>query len=1092
MKYTKPYLWKLLILAVASFLVILQVNLQAQSNSFCSTQFAAGSIGCDDILHTMNEQGPFHLRIYVHVIRDGNGNGGQTPQDVEEALAYLDEAFNPYDIYFVWDCNIDEISNQDLFDDLIPGEETVFTNPDNNNQADGIDLYLFPDHLSSTTGSGFASIDETALYVAGSYFLPPFGSRVKSHVLSHEMGHCLGLLHTHHFTEGFSQPITDHETVNQSGDDLGNCYYAGDCVCDTPADPNIFLEVNHPSCTWNGYDEDVNDEPFDPSTTNIMSYSHDDCLNEFTTGQGKRMRNVIATLEVLQPCIISQSIEQSSTWNASNTQGGIVEINGSLEIESGVTLTIEAGVEVRFGRASKLIIKPNAKLVLEGTLTSNSCSNTCTITGFCSETWKGVEVWGNSSTHQFTVNGQKSQGWFVGMPGSKIENAEIAVQLWGPNKHTNSGGLINCNQTTFKNNKRGIDFFKFDNYYPDNWPPVYAGKPAKYYGNFIECSFLTDTSYPHQENFTAFVNMIEVNGPTFTGCSFVNTYAPLNLDNITAYGYGIFADDASFRVLAKCNSNYYPCSNFTRSTFQGLGYGVFTGVVINSVDAPFIIRQADFSDCFVGIHNRGVLGGTMLFNDFEMGSLPTQALTTDQIGIALENTLTGMIVEENDFTHTGGTGVHTIGINSFNIGTTNKVIRKNRFNGVAVGCEAGGSCGNDTKGLVFECNTNTNNTGHDFLIYSSGFLGKIKEKQSSIGAGNQVVAVGNQFANSGIPSDRDFANQDGQPIDYHYKMNSGVSETPDEYFGLTNLIPSEENTCPVTYCEPPCKTEDEVAILKEKYYAQKSDYLITRENYLAFLNSGNEPMAVQEKETASKLKQQMDKDAFMVLIHAMYDTIKWDIDTVRIWLENMDDYDAEMMLMTSYENAGQHTEALAVYHRITDKFELTEDQIMDLSNSIKLNKILKGHSIYQLPEHTLKDIEAIAQTNSEYASGRAKNILTYYGWHYPPVYAGYKDKYEKPRAKNQEKTVGNTNKQPLVVYPNPAKNKVTFEKALPLVQNSYLSVTDITGKVYWQQALLGDNSIIEWQTANIPNGLYFYQLISNGTAIDSGKIIIQK
>jgi hypothetical protein len=61
------------------------------------------------------------------------------------------------------------------------------------------------------------------------------GSYYNTSVLSHEMGHCLGLYHTHHGTvteegDSFQCP----ELVNGS-----NSSTCGDYIADTPADPNI-------------------------------------------------------------------------------------------------------------------------------------------------------------------------------------------------------------------------------------------------------------------------------------------------------------------------------------------------------------------------------------------------------------------------------------------------------------------------------------------------------------------------------------------------------------------------------------------------------------------------------------------------------------------------------------------------------------------------------------------------------------------------------------------------------------------------------------------------------------------------------------
>lgn len=68
------------------------------------------------------------MKIYVHAIRKDDGSGGQSQQEIKEALGYLDEAFNRHNIFFVWDCEIDEINNSSLYVQVDPGAN-VFTDP---------------------------------------------------------------------------------------------------------------------------------------------------------------------------------------------------------------------------------------------------------------------------------------------------------------------------------------------------------------------------------------------------------------------------------------------------------------------------------------------------------------------------------------------------------------------------------------------------------------------------------------------------------------------------------------------------------------------------------------------------------------------------------------------------------------------------------------------------------------------------------------------------------------------------------------------------------------------------------------------------
>lgn len=96
--------------------------------------------------------------------------------------------------------------------------------------------------------------------------------------LAHEVGHFLNLYHIHDTRFG-------RECPNGS-----NCDQAGDLLCDTPADPNLYTRVHN--CEWVG-----NTTPpvecsgeYDPQIENIMSYAPKDCTDYFTPLQIERMR----------------------------------------------------------------------------------------------------------------------------------------------------------------------------------------------------------------------------------------------------------------------------------------------------------------------------------------------------------------------------------------------------------------------------------------------------------------------------------------------------------------------------------------------------------------------------------------------------------------------------------------------------------------------------------------------------------------------------------------------------------------------------------------------------------------------------------
>lgn len=321
-------------------------NLNAQT--FCFTPQNSSNIDVfSSFLKSAKVQQEYTLRIYIHVVRRSNGTGGQSVSEVNQAVDILNSDFNQHGIYFQRVGNIEYIDNDSYYSSP---NTTIYSV---NNHSDGIDIYLFDD--ASAAGGRANGVGESSEYwISGSYWNPPYNSLVKSHVISHEMGHVLFLWHTHHgtFYEG-GDPHQCAELVN--GTNSNSC---GDYVSDTPADPHLQFNVNYPACSWNGSGTDANGAAYNPDETLIMSYSHPDCMSYFSNEQGQRMRNAIATLPFLQQTVVCNEtiISNRTITNDETIEGCDIKIenvtiqnNSDVIIDATNNVTIEKNFEVKVG-----------------------------------------------------------------------------------------------------------------------------------------------------------------------------------------------------------------------------------------------------------------------------------------------------------------------------------------------------------------------------------------------------------------------------------------------------------------------------------------------------------------------------------------------------------------------------------------------------------------------------------------------------------------------------------------------------------------------------------------------------------------------
>jgi hypothetical protein len=235
---------------------------------------------------------PKIVNVFVHVVRTSSGTGGLTTDQVENWISHLHNDYINHGI-IIHVIGLSYVNNSTFYNGITDQSYASLISTDTHSNA--IDLYLLSPNDTYSRASGIPGV---ALSIGGSY--------VGSSVLSHELGHCLGLYHTHS-GRGCNDNANCAENINGT-----NCSSCGDLVCDTPADPCLSGNVN----TTCGY---IGGNGFNPDVHNIMSYAPPLCLSLFSQGQIERMHYITSTALVLDTRVTVLSLSGPATLCATPT-----------------------------------------------------------------------------------------------------------------------------------------------------------------------------------------------------------------------------------------------------------------------------------------------------------------------------------------------------------------------------------------------------------------------------------------------------------------------------------------------------------------------------------------------------------------------------------------------------------------------------------------------------------------------------------------------------------------------------------------------------------------------------------------------------
>lgn len=231
------------------------------------------------------------VKIYFHIYRDNNGNDGVNINRLNTMISRLNNYFIGTNISFYYNiCEVRYVNDDNLYnssnqcDFFFQGWE----------HSDGVDVHVKGDGENGSSIAWTSQIPGGEILIGGS---DEIGRSVAlTSTFPHEMGHCLGLFHTHH---GIGNCETQNSITCGIEYQAGNAI-DGDFVDDTPQDPGLEQHVND-DCDWDSESVCNATGTFNPLLNNIMSYSRHSCRNNFTPGQIARMH------ALMWPSIIHQS-----------------------------------------------------------------------------------------------------------------------------------------------------------------------------------------------------------------------------------------------------------------------------------------------------------------------------------------------------------------------------------------------------------------------------------------------------------------------------------------------------------------------------------------------------------------------------------------------------------------------------------------------------------------------------------------------------------------------------------------------------------------------------------------------------------------
>ncbi len=265
------------------------------------------------------------------------------------------------------------------------------------------------------------------------------GAWTAGRILVHELLHNANLCHSYKLNNECAQ-----ESLNPDGDldPYRECKGIGSTDADPSANCGLSDPRPQPCSSWASNRSD------NIMTEGVQLSSLSRC--QWTVATRSLWQNAHPWTNVCDVDETPLIISSNTTWNTLK----LIQ-NREVIVESGAELNIQS-CQIRMPKSGVIRVKRGAKLNMSSSTITNLCRG---------ERWGGIYVEGNPNKPQPTINGTQAidDAGIVSISNSTLTNGSHTIVTNRYQENWNSeyyGGLVDCLNTFFIDNKKGIAFYR--------------------------------------------------------------------------------------------------------------------------------------------------------------------------------------------------------------------------------------------------------------------------------------------------------------------------------------------------------------------------------------------------------------------------------------------------------------------------------------------------------------------------------------------------------------------------------------------------------------------------------------------------------